>query len=423
MICVRGTGRSRSGTCYSAGRRYAGRSRRDYTARMSQVAVVVVVPPGLEEGAGADRLARCVESVAASERKPDACVVACAGPAGDVVKSAVRRGPPGAKLVESPAAAGWAGAVNAGVAATSTPLVALCDGTDTWSGRKLAAQAAAFARPGLDLVGHRRETVRDGVRHVVSEFPAEEKWPPLVQALRRPRFEPGTALFRRAAWDRTGGLREGVDAWPDLLVRAQRTGVPSLLLELPLSEVAADPGDWPDPPPSLGDVRPERTLLLGHVRELSAGDLLGRAPESPDDAEALRAGLFWLHDDIDGCHRVAQAHEGHRQCDYWHALMHRREGDFGNSLYWFRRVGRHPIFEDLHAEAERILAEAVGRSSADFRQRLQRDGVWEPASFGDFVRSVADGKAGRTAADTARRIQMAEFRLLFAYTLTRAVKG
>src|SRR5687767_6536437 len=65
--------------------------------------------------------------------------------------------------------------------------------------------------------------------------------------------------------------------------------------------------------------------------------------------------LLW-HDDWHGAHAVAQAHEGRSDFDLLHAIGHRREGDFGNSRYWFRSAGRHSCFPLLEAALARELA-------------------------------------------------------------------
>jgi hypothetical protein len=64
-----------------------------------------------------------------------------------------------------------------------------------------------------------------------------------------------------------------------------------------------------------------------------------------DDLEAhdlVKAGMHLWNDDIKLCHDLAQAHET-SDGNYWHAILHRREGDLGNSLYWYRRIPEHPV--------------------------------------------------------------------------------
>ena len=87
----------------------------------------------------------------------------------------------------------------------------------------------------------------------------------------------------------------------------------------------------------------------------------------------VKAGLHLLNDDIDRCHRIAQAHEM-ADGNYWHAILHRRETDYGNAKYWYRRVGEHAIFSDLRATWPE----------------------WEPLAFVDWCQDVARGTNGKS---------------------------
>lgn len=47
---------------------------------------------------------------------------------------------------------------------------------------------------------------------------------------------------------------------------------------------------------------------------------------------------IWLYvDDLDRSHTISQGIAGPIGA-YWHGIMHRREGDFWNSKYWFRQA-------------------------------------------------------------------------------------
>src|SRR5712692_4831516 len=82
------------------------------------------------------------------------------------------------------------------------------------------------------------------------------------------------------------------------------------------------------------------------------------APHPVRDAEmaaACRAGLWLYHDFLDEAHTISQ--EIHTPTgSYWHGLMHRREPDFANAAYWFRKVGAHPIFDSLGSAAQQIVS-------------------------------------------------------------------
>jgi len=69
---------------------------------------------------------------------------------------------------------------------------------------------------------------------------------------------------------------------------------------------------------------------------------------SADDAlpPACLAGLWLLAGDLDASHEISQSDQS-PEGSFWHGIMHRREGDFSNARYWFRRVGRHEVIEQL----------------------------------------------------------------------------
>lgn len=75
------------------------------------------------------------------------------------------------------------------------------------------------------------------------------------------------------------------------------------------------------------------------------------AAKSPALAQrpALVAGLWLYIDELDRSHHVSQGiHDP--TGSYWHGVMHRREGDFSNSRYWFDRVGQHPAMQSIGSD-------------------------------------------------------------------------
>lgn len=133
---------------------------------------------------------------------------------------------------------------------------------------------------------------------------------------------------------------------------------------------------------------------------------------------AMQAGLLLWHDALDQSHHRSQTVEGegtNRNADYWHAIMHRREPDYGNSKYWFRAVGPHPVVERLAPLAYQLLNSCPVESARIWQNRLLAGGRWDAFAFVDLCEAVADDEESGLGR-TARQIQRAEMLLLTEQT-------
>jgi hypothetical protein len=140
------------------------------------------------------------------------------------------------------------------------------------------------------------------------------------------------------------------------------------------------------------------------------------APHPIQDQEMARAclaGLWLYHDYLDESHGISQG-IGTASGSYWHGLMHRREPDFDNAKYWFRRVGQHAIFPALHAAAAELNASVELQPAAKF---LATQSAWDPFAFIDLCESCLAGRSNHTV--LCQQIQQREWELLFDYCYRR----
>jgi hypothetical protein len=131
------------------------------------------------------------------------------------------------------------------------------------------------------------------------------------------------------------------------------------------------------------------------VKAIARDGLLARPVASPEQGEALLAGWWLWHDFLDESHAISQ-HLESPTGSFWHAIMHRREGDFSNAKYWYARCRNHAVIG--------AVAEAAGES-------------WDPNTFVDLVERVHDRGGDDARHAKAVRLQRLEWAALFTHCL------
>ena len=140
------------------------------------------------------------------------------------------------------------------------------------------------------------------------------------------------------------------------------------------------------------------TTQFDTLAAMSVESVFGHVTLADDEmARCCLSGVWLLCDYLDESHTISQGIPS-SSGSFWHGIMHRREGDFSNAKYWFRKVGDHPVFEKLAA--------AAGQSE------------WDPFAFVDACQQAVRGQGD---AERCRQLQQAEWEALFDFCYQEAV--
>lgn len=152
---------------------------------------------------------------------------------------------------------------------------------------------------------------------------------------------------------------------------------------------------------------------------LSDEDLVGVRPSDPDMTAALRGGLLVRADLFEEAHAIFQdilTPTG----SYWHGIVHRREPDFANARYWFRRAGEHPFFADLYREIESLFRRPGGEWRGEALERLVSRGRWDPMAFIALCEECVEGENTGLLREL-ESIQEIEIESLLRYSYDRCI--
>jgi hypothetical protein len=132
--------------------------------------------------------------------------------------------------------------------------------------------------------------------------------------------------------------------------------------------------------------------------------------------DLCRAAVLLWHDHFEAAHNLAQEVEGPNG-SLLHGILHRREPDFSNARYWFRRVGAtHPSFDCVVGKIKIALR---GAGDESFAKLMIANGKWHPLGFVDLLED-AQLRPDPSRDKLWRQIQAAEIHCFLATLLPRA---
>lgn len=128
-----------------------------------------------------------------------------------------------------------------------------------------------------------------------------------------------------------------------------------------------------------------------------------------DEAAQCCVSALWLFQDfLDESHTLSQSIPS-SEGSYLHGIMHRREGDYSNAKYWFRRSGDLPFFGSL---AKQIQDDSL--ILPNLKLELQD---FDPIRLTDLVSSAKNREI-----DCLKRVTFLELLAVFEHCYQRIQK-
>lgn len=158
------------------------------------------------------------------------------------------------------------------------------------------------------------------------------------------------------------------------------------------------------PGPRRG-VQSEAELSKAVKRALHPSALLAR------NQELLRGLILLWHDHLESAHVIAQGIEGPDGA-FVHGIMHRREPDYGNAKYWFRRVGQHPAFRELASKVALLPVKAGNQRDLE---HLVKGQGWDAFAMVDACEQAAQLGSTSELSGFLRQVQKVETEVLLSY--------
>lgn len=162
--------------------------------------------------------------------------------------------------------------------------------------------------------------------------------------------------------------------------------------------------------PELGP-GPRAAVLPAKELSQRLDELLMDTKISDRSGELVRGLVLLWHDHFEMAHEIAQAIEN-TDGSFLHGILHRREPDYGNATYWFRRVGQHESFPDIARRASELLK---SQNKATIAKQLIRNDEWNPYGFIGLCEKAAGKSASDGMVQVLKEIQGIETEVLLAH--------